>query len=126
LSDYEPRKFSLKETALLLGISEWYLGTLESEHGMVARRNDMGKPVYTAVDIVILQRMGVGKRLRRLYSSAVIANHLGVLFGWEPSPDDPHALTQAAKGMAWEAEIIRMLQRIRDEERRRRAREWRG
>ncbi len=37
-----------------------------------------------------------------------------------------HALTQAAKGMAWEAEIIRMLQRIRDEERRRRAREWRG
>ncbi len=46
LSDYKPRKFSRKETALVLGISERYLSTLESEHTMVARRNDMGKPVY--------------------------------------------------------------------------------
>ncbi len=126
LSDYKPRKFSLKETALLLGISERYLRTLESEHTMVARCNDMGKPVYTAADIIILHEMGVGRGLRPLNSSVLIMNRLGVTFGWEPPPDDPEALSQAAKNMTWEPKIVRMLQRIWDEERQRWAREWRG
>ena len=126
MSDYKPRMFSVKEAALLLGISERYLGTLEIERGMVARRNDKGKPVYTAVDIVVLQGMGVGEGLRRLDSGTVIQNRLGVTFGWEPPSDDPEAPNQAAKNMAWEPEIVRMLQRIRDEERQRWAREWRG
>ena len=93
---------------------------------MVARRNDRGKPVYTAVDIVILHDMGVGRGLRPLISSALIQNRLGASFGRELPPDDPEASSQAAQNMMWEPRIARMLQRIRDEERQRRAREWRG
>jgi hypothetical protein len=61
--EYRPHRFSVKDTALLLGISRSYLGTLEHR---LARRTERGKPFYTASDIAILREMGVGKRPKRL------------------------------------------------------------
>jgi len=121
------RRFSLKDTALLLGISESYLSTLEIEHGMVALRNERGEPVYTAADIAILRRMGVGKRQRRLYSSPAVIRGLGLhYFGRVPGGDPEEAAKQAMAAKAMEERELERLRIVREEAWRRKVREWSG
>ncbi len=103
-SEYRPHRFSVKDTALLLGISRSYLGTLEHEHSMTARRTERGKPFYTASDIAILRKMGVGKRPRRL----------------RPAGEVMH---QSRTTKPMEERELERLRAIQEEARRQRARE---
>jgi hypothetical protein len=125
-SGFRLREFSRKDTALLLGISESYLGTLEIERGMHALRNERGQPVYTAADIAILRSMGVGKGQGRLYSSSAVIRWLGLYYFGRVGGDPEEAKKQAiaAKGMQ-EREVER-LRILRDEAWRRKVQGWRG
>lgn len=108
----------------MLGISESYLGTLEREHAMIARRNERGKPVYTASDIAILRKMGVGKRPRQLrYASQVMGAGL-YFFGNERSEGSPEDIKQARAAKHLEERELGRLRAIQEEARRQRAREW--
>lgn len=123
-SEYKPHRFSVKDTALLLGISRSYLGTLEHEHSMTARRTERGKPFYTASDIAILREMGVGKRLKRLRPTGEAMRRLGLYsFGMELHESNPLAMLQAEAAKPMEERELERLRAIQEEARRQRARE---
>ncbi len=70
--------------------------------------------------------MEVGRRPGQLHSSVVVSQQLSLyFFGQEPPPDDPIALTHAANLRALEEQEVERLRLIRQETRRRWAREWR-
>ncbi len=124
----KPRMFSVSETALLLGISESYLtNALEHENGLYPRRNHRGERVYSAGDIAILRRMGVGQRPRRLRFEGV-TRELGLRapFGTDPPRGSLEAQLHARVVKRMEQEELEKLSAIREEARRRRAAEWRG
>jgi DNA-binding transcriptional MerR regulator len=70
------RTFTVSEAALELGVSESYLRTLGNTGQLgVLRRNSEGQPIYSATDIKVMKKMGIGRRPRRLrfHSEAVRA-----------------------------------------------------
>jgi flagellar biosynthesis GTPase FlhF len=109
-SEYRPHRFSVKDTALLLGISRSYLGTHR-----LARRTERGKPFYTASDIAILRAMGVGKRPRRLRPMGEV-----MCQAWMTKPMEERELERLR---AMEERELERLRAIQEEARRQRARE---
>ncbi len=116
-SEYRPHRFSVKDTALLLGISRSYLGTLEHEHSMTARRTERGKPFYTVSDIAILREMGVGKRPKRLRPMGQAP------FQAKMRTTRPMEERELEELRAMEERELERLRAIQEEARRQRARE---
>ena len=126
-SGFRLREFGRKDAALLLGISESYLGTLEIERGMHALRNERGQPVYTAADIAILRSMGVGKGQGRLYPADAAIRWLGLYyFGRVGGHDPEEAKKQAIAAQGMQEMEVERLRILRDEAWRRKAQRWRG
>ncbi len=64
------RTFNVAQAALELGVSESYLRTLGNtgQLGVLRRRHHGGQPIYSAMDIRVMKKMGIGRRPRRLRS----------------------------------------------------------
>jgi hypothetical protein len=64
------RTFNVAQAALELGVSESYLRTLgnSGQLGVLRRRHFGGQTVYSAMDIRVMKKMGIGRRPRRLRS----------------------------------------------------------
>ncbi len=64
------RTFNVAQAAQELGVSESYLRTLGNtgQLGVLRRRHSGGQPIYSAMDIRVMKKMGVGRRPRRLRS----------------------------------------------------------
>jgi hypothetical protein len=128
--EYRPRLFSVAETAQLLGISRSYLSTLEREHALYARRSERSTRFYTAGDIAILRKMGVGERPGHLRSVDAARRELGLHapFGMDPpeGEDSQEAKEHAQALKIIEEQEMERLRTVREEARRRRSQSWRG
>lgn len=88
------RDFSLPEAARMLGVSESYMKRLDSDWGEVhlarMRRNSRGEPVYSAPEIEVMRKVGIGRRKRPLNNLDVVMDQMGVRsFGKiGPSPEE--------------------------------------
>jgi hypothetical protein len=115
-SEYRPHRFSVKDTALLLGISRSYLGTLEWSLSL-AGRTERGKPFYTVSDIAVLREMGVGKRPKRLRPMGQAP------FQAKMRTTRPMEERELERLRAMEERELERLRAIQEEARRQRARE---
>jgi len=62
--------FSLPEAAQILGVSESYMRRLDNNNGedhlVRMRRNHRGGAIYSAEELRVMDRMGIGRRRGRL------------------------------------------------------------
>ena len=58
--------FRIGEAARRLGVTPYYLRTLESQGRIPPARRDLNGRVYSEFDVALLRAMGVGSRPRRL------------------------------------------------------------
>ncbi len=64
------RTFNAAQASLELGVSKWYLRTLgyTGQSGVPRRRHARGQPIYSAMDIRVMKKTGIGGQPRRLRS----------------------------------------------------------
>lgn len=78
------RMYSVSEASRILKVSTSYMRTLEEEGRIIpARRDERGGRIYTATELEILWRMGVGRRPGRLRFVSEVMKEMGV----EPGPE---------------------------------------